>query len=209
MKSAKVTLNLCVRYGFPKSDWTNLVSSSSVDINEEIFGYWVSQILVSRMDARRKMLGLPIDTKGLIILDGCLSHTQQKLEGLLEHFIGIISLFLIVLTLFNLSIIEFSHFTKWVFKNTHCQDTENKVRRWTMKELIVISHVTTPAHIRSSFWRGGIKLNYNAGKSHPPGELEYLIDATHLTWFTSQRRVLHGSTAKEENRTKTAMKGFT
>ena len=87
LKSLTVVSDLAIRYGFPKSQWDHLVSSTSAYINEEIFEYWVTSILVPRVEARRRMLGLPEDAKALLILDGCLSHSKSKLEDLKDKFI--------------------------------------------------------------------------------------------------------------------------
>jgi len=78
-----------------------------------------------------------------------------------------------------------------------------------MRGLIAMSHVCTPAHIRSSFWRAGIELNYIEGKP--------VLTMNLNTWLT--QRNSPASELKEEffvdeqqkkrARTKTVMKGFT
>ena len=58
---------------------TYLTSSSSAYINEELFSVYVDKILVPGVKARRQFLDLPSDAGALLILDGCLAHSEEKL----------------------------------------------------------------------------------------------------------------------------------
>ena len=147
LKSLTVVSDLAIRYGFPKSQWAHLVSSTSAYINEEIFEYWVTSILVPRVETRRRMLGLPEDAKALLILDGCLSHSKSKLEDLKDKFID-----------FHYLVPHSSNITesldqgifsyhKRIIKNMTCNDTFNKMGKCVMKGLIAMSQVCTPSHI--------------------------------------------------------------
>lgn len=209
VKTISVVSELSVRYGFPKSSWAHVVTSSSAYINEILFRYWLDEIFVPGVEARRRMLMLPADAKALLIIDGCLCHSEKMLKELSVKFID-----------YHYLVPHNSHVTqpldrgifsfhKRIFKNTPSPDTENKVGKRIMRGLIAMSHVCTPAHIRSSFWRAGIELNYIEGKP--------VLTMNLNTWLT--QRNSPASELKEEffvdeqqkkrARTKTVMKGFT
>ena len=84
VKSKTIVSDLNVRYGFPKSHWAHITSSSSAYINQELFHYYVDEILVPGVAVRRWMLNLPEDTKALLVLDGHLAHNEQKLKEIAE-----------------------------------------------------------------------------------------------------------------------------
>jgi hypothetical protein len=98
---------------------------------------------------------------------------------------------------------------KQVFKNTQYNNTQNKVKRQLICGLIVLHQVCSPAHIRSSFWRAGFKMNYI---NRIP-----TINIQVQTWLT--QRNSPNTNIKEESfiyeslkkkkRTRTIMKGET
>lgn len=208
IKTMSVVSDLSARYGFPKSSWAHIVSSTSAYINEKLFDYYIDEILVPGVQARRRMLGL-IEANALLILDGCLCHKEEKLKALSQHQI-----------FYHFLPPHSSHITqpldrglfsyhKRVFKNTQCDDTKNKVGRRLMRGLIALSSVCVFSNLRSSFWRAGMELNYNEGKP--------LIHINSQTWLiqlrspNSELKEEHfvDETLKKRKRVKTVMKGLT
>ena len=79
---------LSVHYGFPSSSHAEIVSSTSVYINEQPFSHWVTNVLVPSIGMRHHVLQLPEDTRALLILDGCYAHSKEILMALQEHHIA-------------------------------------------------------------------------------------------------------------------------
>ena len=74
-------------YGLPVNDWIHVTSSSSAYINQELFLYWIQKILVPGVAAKQVSCGLKKDAKALLILNGCLSHSEDELKKLSNHSI--------------------------------------------------------------------------------------------------------------------------
>jgi hypothetical protein len=98
---------------------------------------------------------------------------------------------------------------KRVFKNTQCNDTQNKVKKQLICGLIVLYQVCSPAHIRSSFWRARFEMNYINGI--------LTINIQVQTWLTQrnspntnikEKSFIYKS-LKKKKRIRTAMKGET
>jgi hypothetical protein len=127
---------------------------------------------------RRKAFGLANDTWCLLILDGCLVHNEEDMRELNKHFID-----------YHFLVSHSSHLSqpldrgifalfKRVFKNTQCNNMQNKVGRWLIRGLIALYQVCSPAHIRSSFWRARFEMNYIDGIP--------TINIYVQTWLTQQ-----------------------
>jgi hypothetical protein len=88
------------------------------------------------------------------------AHNEKYMRKLNKHFIDY---HFFVLHSFHFSqLLDHGIFAsfKQVFKNTQCNDTQNKVERWLIRGLIVLHQVYSLAHIRSSFWRARFEMNY-------------------------------------------------
>jgi hypothetical protein len=163
IKFITVISNLAIQYDFPISNWGHILTFSSVYINKEIFKYWITKILVPGVQMRKKAFGLANDTWCLLILDRCLAHNEEYMKELNKHFIDYH--FLVSHSSYLSQLLDRGIFVlfKWEFKNTQCNDTQNKVKRRLIRGLIVLHQVCSPAHIRSSFWRAGFEMNYIDG----------------------------------------------
>jgi hypothetical protein len=119
--------------------------------------------LVLRIQIKKKAFRLANDIWCLLILDGCFAHNEEYMRELNKHFINY---YFLVPHLFHfLQLLDRSIFAsfKRVFKNTQCNNTQNKVKRRLIHGLIMLHQVCSPAYIRSSFWRAGFKMNYING----------------------------------------------
>jgi hypothetical protein len=138
IKSITVISDLAIRYDFPISNWGHILIFSSAYINEEIFKYWITKILVLGVQMRRKAFGLANDTWCLLILDECFAHNEKYMKKLNKHFIDYH--FLVSHSSYLLQLLDCGIFAsfKRVFKNTQCNDTQNKVKKLLICELIVL-----------------------------------------------------------------------
>ena len=161
VKSKTIVSDLNVRYGFPKSHWAHITSSFSACINQELFHYYVDEILIPGVAARRRMLNLPEDTKALLVLDDCLAHNEQKLKEIAGKY-AIDYHFLIPHSSHITQALDrgFFAYFKQKFKTIQNRDTENKVGRRMMRGLSAMTQTSNPQLIRSSFWKAGMELNY-------------------------------------------------
>ena len=75
---------LATMFGFPTSPWCHLTTSSSAYINTELFTYWVDHVFIPGIENQRRALGLDDTTQALLVMDGCLSHSTEKLDMLKE-----------------------------------------------------------------------------------------------------------------------------
>ena len=88
VKIKSIVSELSVHYGFPSSSHAEIVSSTSVYINEWLFSHWVTNVLVPSIRMRHHALQLPEDAPALLILDGCYAHSKEILMALQEHHIA-------------------------------------------------------------------------------------------------------------------------
>lgn len=178
-------------------------------MNDEVFSYWVSEILVPGVQARRRLLGLADDAPALLVLDGCLAHNKETLAELSKHSIdhhflpphsshitqpldrGILSSF------------------KRVFKNEQCTETTNKVGRRMMRGLNALTKVCTPSNTRSSFWRAGIELNYEDSKPVITVNVETWLVQRNAPQSDLKEESFINNNLKKRARAKTVMKGQT
>ena len=57
-------------------------------INNEVFGYWITDVLLPEIEQRRAFLHEKIgafDDRAVLIMDGCSAHKIQDLEGFLAE----------------------------------------------------------------------------------------------------------------------------
>jgi hypothetical protein len=87
IKSIIVISDLTIQYGFSILNWGHILTFSSANINKKIFKYWITKILVPRVQMRRKAFGLANNTWCLLILDRCLAHNEEYMRKLNKHFI--------------------------------------------------------------------------------------------------------------------------
>jgi len=209
IKTLSTVSELAVRYGFPKSNWAHLTTSSSAYINEKLFRYWVDEILVPGVQARHRLLNLADNASALLILDGCLAHNEELLKDLSKYHID-----------YHFLVPHSSHITqpldrgifsffKRVFKNVSCDDTTNKVGRRMMRGLIALTQVCTPPSIRSSFWRAGMEMNYEDGKPIVTVNVETWLVQRNSPQSDLKEETFINDNLKKRSRTKTAMKGMT
>jgi hypothetical protein len=142
-----VISDLAIQYGFSISNWGYILTSSFAYINKEIFKYWITKILVFGVQMRRKAFGLANDTWYLLILDKCFAHNEEYMRKLNKHFIDYH--FFVPHLSHLLQPLDYGIFAsfKRVFKNTQCNDTQNKVKRQLICGLIALHQVYSPAHI--------------------------------------------------------------
>ncbi len=166
------------RYGLPVNEWAHVTTSTSAYINQELFLYWIEKILVPGIAARRLVCGLKKDAKALLIIDGCLSHSEEALKKLSEHSID-----------YHFLVPHSSHLTqpldrgifssmKARFKTVQCPTIENKLARRLMKGLIALDEKTSSAAIIGAFVHAGIVLSYSEGKPS--------VRVAVRTWLTQQ-----------------------
>ena len=154
---------LATQYGLPASGWAHVVVSTSVFFNQELFQYWVDEILVPGVAAKRREFALPPDTPALLLLDGCLAHSKDTLTALSEHHID--SHFFTPHSSYITQPLErgtFSSF-KSFFKTEKCDKTMNKMAKWLVCGLKAMDKCMGFASIRSFFYHAGVVINFEEG----------------------------------------------
>ena len=142
VKIQSVVSDLAVHFGFLTSEHAEIVSSSSVYINEQLFSHWITSILVPSVEMRSRALQLNKDAQALIILDGCLAHSEETLRGLQKHHIS-----------FHFLPPHSSHITqplnrgifsamKQHLRKVHFDGVENAVAKRVMQGLIAYNQAT-------------------------------------------------------------------
>ena len=76
VKTKSIVRVLATQYGLPAKGWAHVVASTSGYINQELFQYWVDEIMVPGVAAKRREFVLPPDTPTLLLLDGCLANSK-------------------------------------------------------------------------------------------------------------------------------------
>ena len=202
-----VTPSLGTRFGFPVSHNGHITTSDSAYINDELFGYWVDEILVPGVQNKRKQLDLREDEPALLILDRCFAHDRERLKQLSKHCIE-----------HHFLLPHSSHLTqpldrgvfsahKQILKRTRFNDTDNRVANRVVAGLKALHRASDFVTVQGSFWRAGLQLRHLGGKPWVKLNVE-----TWLTQDTSPQSGLKEALfvemgEKKEKRLRTAIRG--
>ena len=154
---------MSIRFGFPRSEHAHIVSSTSGYINDELFRYWVKEILKPGIEARRRVLQAP-NAKALLLLDGCLAHNKKILEGFMNE--GIDHHFFLAHSSHLSQPLDRGIFSyqKRIYSTKKIADIKNAIAKRILTGLEALDEATTFRKCRSSFWRAGMELNYEDNK---------------------------------------------
>jgi hypothetical protein len=162
IKTLSVASELSSRYGLPDNHWGLITSSSSAYMNQELFDMYLEQILLPGVKAQCTKFGLPTDAPALLILDGCLAHSKEKLDKLEKENIS-----------YHFLVPHSSHLTqaldrgvlsvfKRKMKQGHKSDFENRVSIRIEHGFDAMQQACSVKNIIGSFQRAGITVDFSA-----------------------------------------------
>ena len=160
VKTKTIAKELLLCFSLPKNEWAHITSSSSAYINEELFKYWVDHIVVPGIAARHQALNLTENDKVLLLLDGCLSHSETLLKSLEEK--GILYHFFVPHSSHLTQPLDHGTFSymKQKQKSMTVKGIDNKLACQIMKGLTALDQACAPMLIEGAFWRAGLVCVY-------------------------------------------------